>query len=174
MKVVRKLALGLLLAAALAWMALSASAQSQPGFPTANPAGYQNLFGQPNPHQWQSESAQLAKQYVDAKKEEDKTSIRKRLTETLGQQFDQHLQEQQKELDDLEKQIAHVKAVLKKRLDAKSTIVERRAEQLIQDAEGLGWNAPGGPQVGSGDYWDYPRSTPKSPMPKTTTTPQVK
>jgi hypothetical protein len=96
--------------------------------------------GPSNPYQ---EAGQLAKQYVDSKKEDEKREIRKKLTDVLTQQFDQQIQEQQKELEDLEKQIASLKAVLTKRKEAKSTIVERRIEQLIQDAEGLGWNAPG-------------------------------
>ena len=95
---------------------------------------------------------------MDAK-EGEKTDIRKRLTEVLGNQFNQHMQAQQQELDDLEKKIAQLKAVLKKRLDAKSTIVERRADQLIQDAAGLGWNTPSG--VGANGqqwYWTGPGS----------------
>ena len=160
MKVVRKWALGLLLAAVLTCIALSASAQSTSQYVPGNQPGYLNPFQQANqqmnPHQLQSESAQLAKQYVDAK-EGEKTDIRKRLTEVLGNQFNQHMQAQQQELDDLEKKIAQLKAVLKKRLDAKSTIVERCADQLIQDAAGLGWNTPSG--VGANGqqwYWTGP------------------
>ena len=146
MMVVRKLALGLLLTGALACVVISAPAQSPTGQPgqfwysgsAANPANpYQN--------QMQSESTQLAHQYVEAKKEDEKRQIRDNLMKVLNQQFDLHIKAQQKELEDLEKQIAKLKDVVRKRLDAKSTIVERRLEQLIQDAEGLGWNAPGGP-----------------------------
>jgi hypothetical protein len=146
MKVVRKLALGLLLAGALGWVAMSTPpqvvAQSQPG--QQHVWYYDVSKAGANPHQLQSESAQLAHQYVEAKKEDEKREIRKHLTEVLNQQFDLHIKQQQKELDDLEKQIAKLKDVVRKRLDAKSTIIERRLEQVIQDAEGLGWNAPGG------------------------------
>ena len=45
---------------------------------------------------------------------------------------------------ELEKQVAKLKAVLKRRKDVKENIVERRLEQLVQEADGLGWNAPGG------------------------------
>jgi flagellar motility protein MotE (MotC chaperone) len=100
--------------------------------------------GQPKNQQFQAESARLAKQYAKSEKEEEKKEIRKKLGEVLGQQFDLHLQEQQKELDELEKQITDLKALLKKRKDSRTTIIDRRLEQLIQDAEGLGWHAPGG------------------------------
>jgi septal ring factor EnvC (AmiA/AmiB activator) len=147
MNVVRNLALGLLLASMITCVAVSAPpqqlAQNQPSplgayysFPYANVASQQ--------------PAQLAKQYVDSKKEDEKRSIRKELTNVLTQQFDHQIQEQQKELDDLEKQIANLRSVLKKRLEAKSTIIDRRIEQLIQDAEGLGWNAPSSPHYGVG------------------------
>lgn len=147
MNVVRRSALVSVLAGALTCAAVSAQPQDQSGFgfrtryqatPVADPS---------NPYQSQSQSAQLAKQYVEAKKEEEKKEIRKHLTEVLSHQFDLHIQAQQKELEDLEKQIANLRTVLKKRLDAKTPIVERRLEQLIQEAEGLGWNAPGSPHL---------------------------
>jgi hypothetical protein len=96
---------------------------------------------------YQPQATQLAQQYAKATKEDEKKDIRKKLTDVLAQQFDQHAQEQQKELEELEKQIVNLKALLKKRQDAKSSIVERRLEQLIQDVEGLGWNAPGTPRT---------------------------
>jgi hypothetical protein len=95
--------------------------------------------------------AQLARDYVKAEKEDAKKDLRKKLADSLGKQFDQHLQHQQKELDDLEKQIASLKDVLKKRVAAKNDIVERRIEHLIREAEGLGWNAPGSPRVPHGN-----------------------
>jgi hypothetical protein len=133
MSVVNKLALGVLLAGVLTCVAISAPPQNQ----SLAPVWYQH--GPSDPY---LESSQLAKQFVDSKKEDEKRDIRKKLTDVLTQQFDQQIQQQQKELEDLEKEIANLRAVLKKRVDAKSAIVERRIEQLIQDAEGLGWNAP--------------------------------
>jgi hypothetical protein len=92
---------------------------------------------------FQQESSKLAHQYVKAEKEEDKKNIRKKLADVLAKQFDAQVGRQQKDLADLEKQIASLKALLKKRTDAKTTIIDRRMEQLIQDAEGLGWAVPG-------------------------------
>jgi flagellar motility protein MotE (MotC chaperone) len=89
------------------------------------------------------ESRKLAQLYVKAEKEEDKKNIRKKLADVLAKQFDAQVERQQKDLADLEKQIASLKALLKKRTDAKTTIIDRRMEQLIQDAEGLGWAVPG-------------------------------
>jgi hypothetical protein len=102
-----------------------------------------------NPYELQAESAQLAKRYVDSKKEGEKDEIRKKLEDAVNKQFDQHMEQQQKELQELEKQIEHLRSVLQKRQDQKSSIVRRRIDQLIHEAEGLGWNAPGG----GNDFW---------------------
>jgi hypothetical protein len=104
---------------------------------------YWQSFSRTEARNFQHESAQLAKQYVKAEKDDDKKEIRKKLADVLAKQFDAQVNQQQKELADLEAQIASLKALLKKRLDAKTTIIDRRMDQLIQDAEGLGWTAPG-------------------------------
>ena len=93
----------------------------------------------------QDQSAQLVHDYVKAEKEDEKKEIRKKLAEALGKQFDAHMDQQQKELMDLEKQIASLRSLLKKRQEGKTTIIDNRMDQLIRDAEGLGWTAPGSP-----------------------------
>jgi hypothetical protein len=177
MNVVHKLALGLLLAGTLIWVVVSAAQSQTPGGVTRpggpgewgkTPLSNRALDREPlnsdtkfSPYSVQSQPAQLAKQYVKAEKDEEKKEIRKKLTEFLTQQFDQHLQQQQRELDDLEKQIASLRAVLKKRLSSKTAIVERRFEQLVEDAEGLGWNTPSSLHRPSSSLGD-----PKTPQPQ--------
>jgi hypothetical protein len=95
-------------------------------------------------------AATLAKQLIKAEKADEKEKLRKELTELLGKQFDAHLQQQQKELEALEKQIADLKAIVKKRQDAKAGIVERRMNQLFDEAQGLGWNVPSTPRPAQG------------------------
>jgi hypothetical protein len=156
MKVVRKFVLGCLLAVALACAAVAAAPQDQP----SNATGRLWIAGQtPGYSPYGPASAELAHQYVAAEKPEAKKEFHKRLSDQLSQEFDVHIKNQQKELEDLEKQIANLRNVLKKRIDAKTTIVERRVEQLIQDAEGLGWNAPS--STGRG----YGRPVPYSSLP---------
>jgi flagellar motility protein MotE (MotC chaperone) len=142
------------LGAALAAVALSTAATGQQPAggqqpsPGAGPYTFTPTWDgtilQSGPARLQSQAHQLAQQYVKAEKEDEKKDIRKKLVQALDQQFDQHSQDQQKELDELEKQVSKLRALLKKRKDAKENIVERRMEQLIQEADGLGWNAPGG------------------------------
>jgi hypothetical protein len=119
--------------------------------PTPSPSGLPGFHvpmlaswgDQSHQAQLQSKSAQLVQQLMKAEKTEDKADIKKKLTEVLNEQFDLRLKQQEKELADLEKEIASLRAVLKKRQDAKSAIVDRRIEQLVQEAEGLGWTSPG-------------------------------
>jgi parvulin-like peptidyl-prolyl isomerase len=163
MKALRRLAMASLLAGAL--LCVTAVAQPQAVQETYKPSPYANnasgneavLYGhivnnQTKQYDLQNQSLQLAQKYVKTEKEDEKKDLRKNLTQVLGQQFDLHLEAQQKELDELEKQVAKLKAVLKKRKDAKENIVERRLEQLVQEADGLGWNAPRGGKFG-GDFW---------------------
>src|SRR5437660_12262591 len=103
MNVVRKLALVLFLAGMLTCAAISASPQDQPSGPGYGSPLYTgpNPFGDTNPYPSQSKYAQLAHQYIEAKKDEEKKEIRKKLTDALCKQFDVHIQQQQKELEDL-------------------------------------------------------------------------
>jgi hypothetical protein len=161
MKTVRYAAFGVLMAGILFMSGLSAPhADGQP--PTPRPPvpvpvpetrSMAPFFGGPNYIQRgadyiQDGSVHLAQQYAKATKEEEKKDIRKKLADSLNKEFDQLAQRQQAELDELEKQVASLKAVLKKRKDSKETIVDRRLEQLIQEAEGLGWGSPNRPHFG--------------------------
>lgn len=125
---------------ALAWVTVSAQ-QSPPSFvPTTDHAPA--VYGAPVRVLGLNQDGDLARRYVKSEKEEEKRELRKQLSESLNKQFEQHVKQQQKELEELEKQIAELRSMLRKRQEAKTTIVERRLEQLIQEAEGLGWNAP--------------------------------
>jgi uncharacterized protein HemX len=99
-------------------------------------------FGQAGGGSKDAQATKLAKQYVKAEKEDQKKEIRKQLTDMLSKQFDQHVQQQQKDLESLETQIAELRKTLKKRQDSRSAIVDRRVEQLILDADNMGWNVP--------------------------------
>ncbi len=162
MNVVRQLSFGCALAVALACAAVAAP-QSQPDT-VALPQN--SLRWLAAPHAYGSAPVQLAHQYVAAEKPEDKKEFRRKLSEELSKEFDVHIKNQQKELEDLEKQIANLRKVLAKRLEAKATIVERRAEQLIQEAEGLGWNAPSSPRSAYGPLLGGSANFPAPKLPR--------
>jgi hypothetical protein len=156
MKAARVLAFVLLGIGAITGAVVFAQAPTaQPGLspvpmqPNHAPPGYViESVGQNGRVYWmntQDQSAQLVHDYVKAEKDDEKKEIRKKLADALSKQFDAHMEQQQKELTALEKQIADLRAILKKRQDAKTDIIDRRMDQLIRDAEGLGWTAPGNP-----------------------------
>ena len=145
---------GFLAIAAFAGSAAVAQQATQP--PTPPAAAYTatinqlGAFAQPGKGNDQAQAAKLAKQYVKSEKEDEKKEIRKKMADLLAKQFDQHVEQQKKELDALEKQIASLKDTLKKRVDGKNAIVDRRLEQLILEAQGLGWSVPNMPRGGAG------------------------
>jgi hypothetical protein len=99
-----------------------------------------SLAGQAGPD-LNGKSIQLASQLAKAEKEEDKAKLRGELAATLNELFDQQAKRQAKEVEDLEVQIKKLRSALDKRLNNKPAIVQRRLEQLLQDADGLGWNS---------------------------------
>jgi hypothetical protein len=112
-------------------------------------AVYRLDSGEANPFQLQAESAELANKYVKAKNDDEKGEIRKKLKDTLSKQFDLHMGQQRKELQELEKQIEHLRSVLSNRQEQKDRIVGKRIDQLIDEAQGLGWSSAGG----GNDFW---------------------
>src|SRR5690242_15587028 len=72
----------------------------------------------------QDETAQLANQIRKAEKEEDKKELKKKLADVLGKQFDAHMKQQDDELTALEKQINDLKELMKKRLAARTKIID--------------------------------------------------
>lgn len=82
---------------------------------------------------------QLFVEYQAASDDAAKNSILAKLTETVGQQFDARQSAREKELKQLEDQLVKLKAAQSKRTTQKDRIVKDRVQQLINNAEGIGW-----------------------------------
>jgi hypothetical protein len=119
------------------------------GYPGGNFLEYSGTAFRP---QGQGQVTRLAQQYAKATKEDEKRDVKKKLNDLLGQQFDQLAVQQKKQLTDLEKQVADLKTVLEKRHDNRDSIIERRLDQLIKEAEGLGWSNPPAKSQGTPYY----------------------
>ncbi len=87
---------------------------------------------------------QLLVEYQAASDDAAKNSILAKLTETVGKQFDARQSAREKELKQLEDQLVKLKATQSKRTSQKDRIVKDRVQQLINNAEGIGWggNSP--------------------------------
>jgi hypothetical protein len=151
-------------------LALAVPAQTPPPAPSGadSKAEFAPFMAWSQPVHGQQRAAGLAREYVKAEKESEKKEIRQKMTDALSEQFDEHMKQQQAELEELEKQIAELRAVLKKRSTAKGTIVDQRIEQLIREADGLGWTAPGNPNPYFGQSYrpDSAYRAPKAAAPK--------
>jgi len=72
-----------------------------------------------------------------------------KLTETVGKQFDARQSAREKELKQLEDQLLKLKAAQSKRTTQKDRIVKDRVQQIINNAEGIGW---GGDSPSEGSF----------------------
>jgi hypothetical protein len=93
-------------------------------------------------HELTRKSQQLATQYGAAKDEDKKSQLRSQLRETLEKQFQLQEQRRAQELAQIEQRLKSLRELMQKRKDARNEIIDRRLDQLLRDAEGLGWTAP--------------------------------
>jgi hypothetical protein len=92
------------------------------------------------------EAEQLSGKYESADKPDEQKRIRAELREVLAKQFNVQHQRRELELTRIEERVQKLRDQIKKRNEARESIIDRRLEQLINEAEGLGWSsAPGSP-----------------------------
>jgi hypothetical protein len=97
------------------------------------------------------ESAELLSRYAATDDPADRKEIKAKLRTALEDQFRVQLKRQQLELARIEERVRKLREQFKKRTDTRDTIIDRRLDQLINEAEGLGWTQPSGavPQTSS-------------------------
>jgi hypothetical protein len=95
----------------------------------------------------EQEAARLVQQYSHTEDDGERTKIRSKLAEVLEKQFD--LQQKRRDLDikHIEAQLKKVRQLMEKRSDARRAIIDRHLDQLLREADGLGWTPPPGPHV---------------------------
>jgi hypothetical protein len=91
----------------------------------------------------------LASQYAEATDEAERQKIQAQLAELVGRQFEAQQQVREDEVAQLEARVKKLRDLIEKRKEARQSIVDQRLEQLLREAEGLGWStaASGGPTV---------------------------
>ena len=105
------------------------------------------------------EASHWMKEYAGADNEDKRAKIKTKVQEALGKQFDAQQKRRDLELTRLEAQTKKLRDLMKKRTDARTTIIEKRLDQLLREADGLGWASPHGPTI-PGLYYSAPRSAP--------------
>lgn len=94
----------------------------------------------------------LVKQLAEATEENDRAKLKQSLQETLAQQFDTQQKVRELEVASVEARVKKLRDVITKRNDARRSIIDRRLDQLVREAEGLGWNSPAGGPVLYGQH----------------------
>jgi hypothetical protein len=85
------------------------------------------------------EADQLARQIGQAKTDDDKEKLKAKFTVVLDKQFDQRQRRHESEIQSLEAQVKKLKELVRLRNDKRREIVAQRLEQVLRDAQGLGW-----------------------------------
>lgn len=92
--------------------------------------------------EWSQQVDEILARYAESEDATEQKKIRAELREALAKQFDVQKQRRELELARIEERIKKLRDQIKKRNDARDTIIDRRLDQLVNEAEGLGW-APG-------------------------------
>jgi hypothetical protein len=104
--------------------------------------------------QMQQETQTLLGQYAEAV-DDEKAPIKEKLAAALEKQFSAQQQLREREVAKIEARVKKLREVINKRNDAKRSIIDKRLDQLIREAEGLGWNAPAAGQAETWGAWFY-------------------
>jgi hypothetical protein len=98
--------------------------------------------GQPNsmlPIQLSAETDPLVRQLGEAKSDAERKNIKAKLIQVLEKQFDRRQRRHEAEIEALEAQVKKLKDLVRARSENRREIVSRRSEQILREAQGLGW-----------------------------------
>jgi hypothetical protein len=99
-------------------------------------------------HELDRQSHDLIRKYAETEDQQVREKAKTALREMLNNQFDLQNDRRELELKRVEERLAKLRDQLKKRSDARTQIVGQRLEQLVNEAEGLGWTSPTGGNSG--------------------------
>jgi hypothetical protein len=91
------------------------------------------------------EVARLVADYKGTEDDGERAKLKAKLSAALTKQFEQQQKRRELELARAEEQLKKLRELMKKRGEEKKTIVDKRLDQVVREAEGLGWSAPPGP-----------------------------
>jgi hypothetical protein len=85
---------------------------------------------------------QLISRYAASEDPEQRSAIKAELAEQLTNHFSIQEQIRDRELARVEAHVKKLRELTQRRRDAQKTIIEQRLDQLLRDADGLGWTPP--------------------------------
>jgi hypothetical protein len=88
------------------------------------------------------ESEEFVSRYSEASDDEQRQKIKAQLAELVAKQFNLQQQIREDEVAQIEARVKKLRALIEKRKAAQQSIIENRLDQLLREAEGLGWTPP--------------------------------
>ncbi len=88
------------------------------------------------------ESEELVSRYSEASDDEQRQKIKAQLAELVAKQFNLQQQIREDEIAQIEARVKKLRALIEKRKAAQQSIIANRLDQLLREAEGLGWTPP--------------------------------
>jgi hypothetical protein len=85
------------------------------------------------------EANEIRHRLESATSDTQRSEARAKLAENLGKQFDLRQKRHGLEIEALEAQVKKLKELVQKRQESRSEIISRRVDQILREAEGLGW-----------------------------------
>ena len=111
----------------------------------------------------------ILSQYKATEDQEARAKLKDQLGETLEQQFKVRADRHEREIAELEAKVKKLRSQLDRRRQMQREIIDFRLQQLIREADGLGWGtdlgaSPGGYSgMKGGSYYSYGSSRPDDP-----------
>jgi hypothetical protein len=101
-----------------------------------------------------NESEELVGRFAETDNAADRKQLAGELRQTLAKQFEVQRKRRELELSRIEERVRKLRDQIKKRDDARETIIDRRLDQLVNEVEGLGWTPPAGSRgAGRSSYY---------------------
>jgi hypothetical protein len=85
------------------------------------------------------EANEIRHRLESATTDAQRSEVRTKLEENLGKQFDLRQKRHGLEIEALETQVKKLRELVRKRQESRAEIISRRVDQVLREAEGLGW-----------------------------------
>ena len=85
------------------------------------------------------EANEIRHRLESATTDAQRSEVRTKLAENLGKQFDLRQKRHGLEIEALETQVKKLRELVRKRQESRAEIISRRVDQILREAEGLGW-----------------------------------
>jgi hypothetical protein len=124
--------------------------RGQPIF--GEPVGPNDGFSVPQPveaDQFMIETNELIDAYRQSSDEKIRAGLRNKLTAVLAKKFDSQHQRREQEITELKARLKQLTELHTKRTAERKGIIERHAERLLREIDGLGW------EIDAPPTWEY-------------------